>query len=56
MLVQRLDFLNESYFIQRICLPLVERLGYDYSEDDSADTSLLRTLAITQAALAGDEK
>jgi aminopeptidase 2 len=36
--------------------PLVEKLGYEYSDSDSADTTLLRTLAIQQAAAAGDPK
>jgi len=35
--------------------PLVKSLGYEYASDDSADTTLLRTLAITQAANAEDE-
>ncbi|KIM80851.1 hypothetical protein PILCRDRAFT_9278 [Piloderma croceum F 1598] len=35
--------------------PLVVRLGYEYSETDSADTTLLRTRAIQQAAMAEDQ-
>ncbi|KAF8199715.1 leucyl aminopeptidase [Pholiota molesta] len=35
--------------------PLVERLGYKYSKNESTDRTLLRTLAITQAARAGHE-
>jgi aminopeptidase 2 len=35
--------------------PLVERLGYEYFDSDSADTSLLRTCAINSAAIAGDK-
>jgi len=42
-------------FRQELFVPLVEKLGYEYSNADSADTSLLRTLAISQAALAGNE-
>jgi aminopeptidase 2 len=41
--------------LQELFVPLVEKLGYEYSNADSADTSLLRTLAISQAALAGNE-
>jgi len=36
--------------------PLIQRLGYEYSETDSADTTLLRTRAIHHAALAKDEE
>ncbi|KZT03397.1 uncharacterized protein LAESUDRAFT_761974 [Laetiporus sulphureus 93-53] len=40
--------------IQRICRelfgPIVERVGFEYSDNDSADTRELRTLAITHAA------
>lgn len=36
-------------------MPLVEKLGFEYSDKDSMDTSLLRTLAIVQASHAGDE-
>lgn len=35
--------------------PLIRRLGYDYLEIDTADTTLLRTRAIHQAALAEDK-
>lgn len=34
--------------------PLVDKLGYEYSPDDSADTIQLRTLAISAAAAAKD--
>ncbi|KAG8910494.1 Aminopeptidase 2 mitochondrial, partial [Tulasnella sp. 408] len=34
--------------------PLIDRLGYEYSSDDSADTIQLRTLAIAAAADAKD--
>jgi len=35
-------------------VPLVERLGFEYSADDSADMTSLRTLAISGAASACD--
>ena len=40
--------------MQALCSPLVEILGFEYSENDSADITQLRTLAITGAATAGD--
>jgi hypothetical protein len=40
--------------MQALCSPLVERLGLEYSKDDSADTTQLRTLAVGGAAIAGD--
>jgi aminopeptidase 2 len=39
---------------QALCSPLVERYGLEYSKDDSADVTQLRTLAIGGAAAAGD--
>lgn len=33
----------------------MEKLGYNYSQGESTDTSLLRTLSIEQALFAGDE-
>ncbi|KAF8633724.1 hypothetical protein AX17_004382 [Amanita inopinata Kibby_2008] len=47
------DKLNE--FRRGLFVPLVEQLGYEYEEGETADTTLLRTCAITQAALAGDK-
>ncbi|PCH39551.1 hypothetical protein WOLCODRAFT_29621 [Wolfiporia cocos MD-104 SS10] len=47
------DSLNK--FRQELFGPIVERLGYTYSEDDSTDTRELRTLAITQVANARQE-
>ncbi|KAH9043934.1 leucyl aminopeptidase [Lactarius pseudohatsudake] len=41
-------------FRRALCSPLVETLGLEYSKDDSADTTQLRTLAIAGAAVAGD--
>ena len=34
-------------------MPLVNKLGYEYRDDDDAQTRELRTLAITQCAEAG---
>lgn len=34
--------------------PIIKRLGYEYSSDDSPSVTELRTRAITQAAQAGD--
>jgi aminopeptidase 2 len=42
-------------FRRALYKPLVQRLGYQYYETDSADTTLLRTRAIHQAALAEDQ-
>lgn len=42
-------------FRRELFLPLVHQLGYDYSDTDSADVSLLRTCSIMQAAAAKDE-
>ncbi|KAF9054698.1 leucyl aminopeptidase [Panaeolus papilionaceus] len=41
-------------FSRKLFVPLVEKLGYEYSPDDSPDVTLLRTLAITQSAAARD--
>ncbi|THH32969.1 hypothetical protein EUX98_g1220 [Antrodiella citrinella] len=45
-----LDALRRKLFV-----PVVKRLGYDYPEGESVDDSLLRTRAVSVAALAGDE-
>jgi aminopeptidase 2 len=42
------------YFSKELFVPLVNKLGYNYADCDSTDTSLLRTCAITQAAMARD--
>ncbi|KAF8969809.1 leucyl aminopeptidase [Flammula alnicola] len=42
-------------FRRTLFVPLVEKLGYEYAEKESRDTSLLRTLAVEQAVGAGDE-
>jgi aminopeptidase 2 len=42
-------------FRRALFVPLVEKLGFDYPEKESVDTTLLRTLAVAQAAGAGDE-
>lgn len=47
--------LTDPLLEQELFVPLVQRLGYEYSDKDSIDTSLLRTLAITQAAGTRDE-
>ena len=41
---------------QELFGPIVKHLGYEYSESESVDTKELRTRAITQAALAGDQE
>ncbi|KAH9169597.1 leucyl aminopeptidase [Lactarius sanguifluus] len=41
-------------FRRALCSPLVETLGIEYSKDDSADITQLRTLAVAGAAAAGD--
>ncbi|KDR73433.1 hypothetical protein GALMADRAFT_72186 [Galerina marginata CBS 339.88] len=46
----KLDAFRRSLFV-----PLVEKLGYEYSKDEPLDTSLLRTLAIREASAAGDD-
>ncbi|PFH52379.1 hypothetical protein AMATHDRAFT_140150 [Amanita thiersii Skay4041] len=48
-IVEKLNTFRRVLFV-----PLVERLGYEYKEGESADTTMLRTCVITQAALAGD--
>ncbi|PPQ87694.1 hypothetical protein CVT25_011461 [Psilocybe cyanescens] len=40
-------------FLRSLFVPLVEKLGYEYPDGESVDTSLLRTLAIEQAFEAG---
>ncbi|KAG5645001.1 hypothetical protein DXG03_007278 [Asterophora parasitica] len=49
-IVDQLNGLRRALFV-----PLVNKLGYEYSASESTDTSLLRTLAISQAAGARDE-
>ncbi|KAI0064922.1 leucyl aminopeptidase [Artomyces pyxidatus] len=41
-------------FRKQLFAPLVKKLGYEYSTADTADITQLRTLAIGQAARAGD--
>lgn len=41
---------------QSLFSPVVQRLGYEFSPSDSADTTELRRHAIDEAARAGDEK
>ncbi|KAF9533367.1 hypothetical protein CPB83DRAFT_845145 [Crepidotus variabilis] len=49
-IVDGLNTLRRALFF-----PLVLQLGYDYTNDESSDTGLLRTLAISQAANAKEE-
>ncbi|GLB35338.1 putative aminopeptidase [Lyophyllum shimeji] len=49
-IVERLNAFRRDLFV-----PTVDRLGYEYLPTDATDTSLLRTLAISQAAAADDE-
>ncbi|KAF8892603.1 leucyl aminopeptidase [Infundibulicybe gibba] len=49
-IVDKLNAFRRTLFV-----PLVEQLGYDYTDTDTTDTSLLRTCAITNAAAARDE-
>lgn len=42
--------------ISGLFTPLVDKLGYEYSDEDSADTRELRTLAIEAAATAESPK
>ncbi|KAG8927425.1 Aminopeptidase 2 mitochondrial [Tulasnella sp. 418] len=46
---------NFDAFRRYLFKPIVDRLGYEYSETDSPDTVELRTLAITVAAAANDK-
>lgn len=46
--------LGLNKFRRDLFVPLVKRLGYEYSSSDSIDISQLRTRAIEQAANAGD--
>jgi aminopeptidase 2 len=42
--------------VQSLFKPLVDRLGFEYKETDSAADTQLRTMAIAQAAGAKDEE
>ncbi|CEQ41474.1 SPOSA6832_03182 [Sporobolomyces salmonicolor] len=44
-----------SKFRRTLFGPVVDRLGFEYKEDDDVDTIELRTLAISTAAVCGDE-
>jgi aminopeptidase 2 len=44
-----------NMFRRELFVPLIEKLGYEYSESESRDTSLLRTLAVEHASAARDE-
>jgi len=41
-------------FRRALCSPVLKKLGLEYSKEDSADITQLRTLAVTGAAAAGD--
>ncbi|EMD34526.1 hypothetical protein CERSUDRAFT_86618 [Gelatoporia subvermispora B] len=43
-------------FRRELFSPLAKRLGFEYSDSESVDTHELRTLAISQAARAGDQE
>ncbi|KAF8626069.1 hypothetical protein AX15_005101, partial [Amanita polypyramis BW_CC] len=49
-IVKKLNAFRRALFV-----PLVDRLGFEYKEGESPDITALRTCAIGQAALAGDE-
>jgi len=42
-------------FRRELVKPVVDRLGFEYSESDDVDTIELRSLAIATAAATGDE-
>jgi aminopeptidase 2 len=48
--VEKLDAFRRALFG-----PLVDKLGYEYPTGEPVDTTLLRTLAVSQAASAGDK-
>ncbi|PFH47257.1 hypothetical protein AMATHDRAFT_198286 [Amanita thiersii Skay4041] len=50
-IVEKLDAFRRVLF-----MPLAEQLGYEHNDGETADTTMLRTCAITQAALAGDQR
>ncbi|OBZ75470.1 Aminopeptidase 1 [Grifola frondosa] len=43
-------------FRNELFVPIVHRLGFEYSDDESVDTRQLRTKAIEQAAAGGDKE
>ena len=45
---------HADVLLQSLYSPLVKKLGYDYSETDSADTKQLRSLAISGGASSED--
>jgi len=46
---------SNCYFVQNLFKPIVDRLGYVYLPSERADISQLRTIAIEQAAAAGEQ-
>ncbi|OCH95247.1 hypothetical protein OBBRIDRAFT_788437 [Obba rivulosa] len=54
---EHLDVVDKLNELRReLFSPLVKRLGYEYSDSESVDTHELRTLAIGQASVAGDQE
>lgn len=47
---------STSHCSQALYNPIVHRLGFEYLDSDSADTTQLRTRAIHHAALAEDSE
>jgi len=45
-----------NVFRRALFTPLVDKLGYEYKDGETSDITALRTCAITQSALAGDER
>lgn len=50
-----IEAIDRFVFLQSLFVPLVEKLGYEYPAKEPRDTTLLRTLAVKQAADAEDE-
>ncbi|KAG9226085.1 hypothetical protein CCMSSC00406_0004996 [Pleurotus cornucopiae] len=51
---QAIELINN--FRRALFVPLVDKLGFEYADDESADIRQLRTLAISGAAQAGEPK
>jgi len=49
-----LVILSSELLLQELFVPLVKRLGYEYSDSETPDISLLRTLAVGQSTNARD--
>ncbi len=46
---------SNTDYTKELFAPIVDRLGYEYDQDESDDIHELRTTAISEAADAGDE-